>query len=231
MRAKAQLAAVAIVLSGFLAFGAGPASALGLSINLLGLNVSLGSTSVSKPKIYDSPESARTCENPAIEQPFASFGDNRDYVLAADGAFEDATLPGWQLKGGPRVADGNEPYFVRSAGDRRSLHLPAGSSAISPSMCVDLNYPTFRLFARALGLSPGRLKVDVVYPDVRDADWTTVAQHGPRSDWFLTGDMPLTPGLGGSEAGPRRVALRYTATGLAGSWKVDDVYIDPRRLH
>jgi len=98
-------------------------------------------------------------------------------------------------------------------------------------MCVDLNYPSFRLFVRALGLTPGKLKVDVVYPDVRDADWTTVAQIDSQSDWFLSGDMPLTPDLGGSAAGPRRVALRFTATGLSGSWKVDDVYIDPRRLH
>ncbi|HZI92170.1 MAG TPA: hypothetical protein VFD31_11180 [Thermoleophilaceae bacterium] len=166
-----------------------------------------------------------------IDHPFASFGDARAYVLAADGAFEDATLPGWQLKGGARVADGNEPHFVGNAGDRRSLHLPVGASAISPSMCVDLHYPSFRLFARALGLSPGKLKVEVVYPDVRNADWSTVAQIGSRSDWFLSGDMPLTPDLGGSAAGPRRVALRFTATGLSGSWKVDDVCIDPRRLH
>ena len=231
MRAKSKFAVVTIVMSSFLTFGAGSASALGLSINLLGLNVSLGSTSVSKPKIYDSPESARTCADPAIDHPFAPFGDSRDYVLAADGGFEDATLPGWQLKGGARAADGNEPHYVNDADDRRSLHLPVGASAISPSMCVDLHYPSFRLFARSLGLSPGKLKVEVVYPDVHNADWKTVAQIGSRSDWFLSGDMALTPEIGGSAAGPRRVALRFSATGLAGSWKVDDVFIDPRRLH
>ncbi len=33
--------------------------------------------------------------------------------------------------------------------------------------------------------------------------------------------------LGGKQAGFRRVAFRFTA--LSGNWRLDDLYVDPRR--
>ena len=96
-------------------------------------------------------ESRATCVTPLIEQPFLSFKDERDYVLAPGGSFEDSSLAGWGLEGGAGVVAGNEPFNLRGLSDNNSLVLPAGASATSPTMCVDLNWPTLRFVASQTG--------------------------------------------------------------------------------
>ena len=75
------------------------------------------------------------------------------------------TLPGWQLTGGAAVTSGSSPHAVIGEAHANSLSLPAGSSATSPEMCVDLSYPTFRFFVAQLERdTDSDLAVDVIYP-------------------------------------------------------------------
>ena len=91
-------------------------------------------------QIIETADSRKACDNPLIEHPFTQFGDNLDYVLAPGGKF-DGSVSGWQLAGGAKVI----------ATDKgRSLQLPKGASAISPSMCLDLNFPTFRMYHKVV---------------------------------------------------------------------------------
>jgi hypothetical protein len=56
---------------------------------------------------------------------------------------------------------------------------------------------------------------------------------GASDKWQASADIPVLPERGGAAAGMRRVALRFTsvaANGNAGDWKIDDLYVDPRRL-
>ena len=93
-----------------------------------------------RTQIIETADSRTTCDNPLIVHPFTQFGDYLDYVLAPDGKF-DGSVTGWQLAGGAKVI----------ATDKgKSLQLPKGASAISPSMCLDLNFPTFRMYHKVV---------------------------------------------------------------------------------
>ena len=177
--------------------------------------------------------SAATCEAPLIEQPFLSFKDKRDYVLAPGGSFEDSTLDGWNLDGGAGVARGNEPFNLRGANDDNSLNLPAGGSATSPMMCVDLNWPTMRFVARQGDERDAELSVQVLYPEAqgKKATWHEAKRFKSRlkDGWRPSEDVKLSPDMGGKFAGGRPVALRFTNISDAGSWQIDNVYVDPKR--
>jgi hypothetical protein len=163
---------------------------------------------------------------------FAAFGDTRDYVLAPGGSFEDKDLDGWQVEGAKVSGDGS-PLEADGDRNKRSLKIPAGGSATSPAMCVDLHYPTLRLMARAA--KEGELRVEVIYPDSEDPLFHPAGAltGGGQRDWQASSDMPVFPERGGAAPGMRRVALRFTSVavnGEAGEWKIDDLYVDPRRL-
>jgi hypothetical protein len=70
---------------------------------------------------------------------------------------------GWTLRGASSVVRGNEPFYVRSSRDSRSLALPAGSSATTPYMCGGVEHPTLRLFAVNAGSALSTLKVEIVF--------------------------------------------------------------------
>jgi hypothetical protein len=177
-------------------------------------------------------ESRATCVAPLIEQPFRSFKDERDYVLAPGGSFEDSSLAGWSLEDGAGVAAGNEPFNIRGLSDANSLVLPAGASATSPTMCVDLNWPTLRFVARQAGEKDAELEVEVLYPEAerKHATWHGAKKFKAkrRDGWRPTKDVKLSPDRGGKFAGGRPVALRFTNTSDHGSWQIDNVYVDPR---
>jgi hypothetical protein len=188
----------------------------------------LGST-----QLFASAASTKTCSAPLIENPFGRFGDRRNYVLAPDGSFEDAMLEGWQLSGAKRVTEA-DPVKLGASDGRGMLAMPARSSAISPTMCVDLDYPTFRLLGKAVRLPDSAgFKIEIVYPDSPKPVWEELTKFDGKqfvnagSGWRLTSDLDMKPDLGGKAAGFRRVAFRFTA--LSGEWRMDDLYVDPTR--
>jgi hypothetical protein len=178
-------------------------------------------------------ESVATCEAPLIEQPFLSFKDDRDYVLAPGGAFEDDSLDGWSVEGGAGVARGNEPFNLRGTTDGYSLSLPAGASATSPTMCVDLHWPTMRFVAKQAAEKDAELEVEVLYPEAeaKNATWHDAKRLKAKlkDGWRPTDDVKLSPNRGGKFAGGRPVALRFTNTSDSGLWQIDNVYVDPKR--
>jgi len=169
------------------------------------------------------------CEGRTLEQPFARWLDPASYVLVAGGTFESAGS-GWSLSKASRVT-GNETFYVHGAGEKWSLSLPAGSSATSPSTCVGLGEPTLRLFARNTGSLLSTLKVEVQFEDstgkVRSL---TVGLLTGTGTWQPTLPLPvlanLLPLLPNQNTA---VAFRFTPQGAGGSWRIDDVYVDPWR--
>ena len=187
--------------------------------------------------ILETADSRTACENPTIVNPFTQFGDNLDYVLAPDGNFDNA-VTGWQLTGGAQIVDTDKG---------RSLQMPKDSKAISPSMCVDLHFPTFRMYHKTVKAENGQLvlgkadksevKVVVVYLNVAQPRWKEMEKfHGDDGDsasdgWMVSEAIDLMPELGGAEPGARQAALRFTATNAEKGESVllDDVYVDPMR--
>lgn len=169
--------------------------------------------------------SAGDCDNGSSSQVFLPWADVASYFLAPGGDFESGAA-GWALNGAG-VVGGNEPWNVTGGGSS-SLSIPAGGSATSPTVCVGIEHPTIRFFAKSTdaGLLSS-LRVDVLFEDAwGEVHSLTVGTVG-GGDWSVTpvylvvaNLLPLLPG----EHTP--VAFRFTPEGT-GSWQIDDVHVDP----
>ena len=173
-------------------------------------------------------ESAPSCDPQPTSKPFARWGDNRNYMLAPGGSFEQGT-PGWNLRGAS-VVSGNESYYVGGSSDRYSLRIDGGETATTPEICVGLEHPVVRLFARNNRLLLSAMSVEVIATTSLGLKVAVpVGVVLPRSSWrptpaylVVANLLPLLPG----DYTP--VAFRFRAIG-AGSWWIDDFYVDPRR--
>jgi hypothetical protein len=171
--------------------------------------------------------SAPDCSPKPTSKPFAPWGDQGDYTLAPGGSFERGQAA-WQLSGAS-IVDGNEPWKVNGAGDSRSLRLPPGASATSPVMCVGLEHPTLRLFARNNRALLSTMTVEVIFET--SLGLKAAAPVGvllPNGQWkpsprflVVANLLPLLPG------NYTPVQFRVRSVGL-GTWFVDDFYVDPR---
>lgn len=159
---------------------------------------------------------------------FAPWGDNAYYTLVPGGSFE-AGSPAWAMSGGAKVVTGNETFYVRSRTDSRSLYLPSGSSALSPTVCFGLGDWHSRFFVRNVGSSGGSLKVDIVVKSVLGSlvailDGGSVSASG---SWAPSSRVRLTLTNLCSLLGVRAVAFRFRTSGSGAAFQVDDVYLDP----
>jgi hypothetical protein len=98
-------------------------------------------------------------------------------------------------------------------------------------MCVGVEYPTIRFFAKSSGTNLlSSLRVDVTVETWLGATVTLpIAVVTPSGSWRVTPPylvagnlLPLLPG--------DRTPVRYTFTPQgSGTWQVDDVFVDPYR--
>jgi hypothetical protein len=172
--------------------------------------------------------SATSCSTESLSQPFLPWVDVSQYTQVPGGSFESGS-PGWALSGAAAVTSGNESYSVGGSSDATSLALPGGSSATSPSMCVGIQNPTLRLFARNGGSLLSSLRVDVLFEDsLGNVQSLPIQTIVAGSRWQPTLATPLLvnllPLLPGNETA---VAFRFTPQGWGGDWHIDDVYVDP----
>ena len=172
------------------------------------------------------------CPDPAT-QTFLAWNDPAAYAFLPNGGFEEGTN-GWTVSGGARVVPGNESFFVHSANDRYSLELPAGSSAVSPKMCISLLNSKMRFFNLNAGDPTSRLKVQVLYNGgvgsllsivtkllgISDVGYVTADGTWQPSEpvGMLSGALPLLTSS---------VQFKFTPVDARGDWQIDDVYLDP----
>lgn len=163
--------------------------------------------------------------DPLVTQVFKPWNDSAYYRLAPGGSFEGTH--GWSLSGGAKIVAGNEPFYVRSRSDRRSLYLPAGAVATSPTMCFSFGDWHSRFFVRRAGSGKGSVEVDIL---VRNLVGVLSVLDGGRV--YADGTWAPSPRAGalvsnvGSLLGlSKAVSIRLRAHGTA--FQVDDVYLDP----
>jgi hypothetical protein len=170
------------------------------------------------------PDAAAACAARPFTTIFSAFGDNALYTLAPDGGLESGGA-GWLLAAGASVAGESSSIRLDGKVGARSLELPSGASATTPSICVERGYPSFRFVARSLAAGRASLRVDVLYGADR-----TVKSAGtmtPGAGWGVSPSMKLVEGQYKVKAGESgTVRFRFTASG--GTVRVDDVYVDPR---
>jgi hypothetical protein len=168
------------------------------------------------------------CEPKPTSKVFSKWGDQRNYMLAPGGSFEDGA-PGWKLNGAS-IVSGNETSYVGGRSHSKSLRLDGGDTATSPEICVGLEHPVIRFFAKNNRLLLSTMTVEViVHTSLGLKVPVPVGLLLPRSSWKPTPGflvvanlLPLLPG----DYTP--VQFRFRAIG-AGSWWIDDFYVDPRR--
>jgi hypothetical protein len=167
------------------------------------------------------------CADTPLSTPFSRWLDPMHYTLVPGGSFESGAT-GWKLSSAS-VVSGNESWKVRGAADARSLLLPSGSSAVSAPMCVGLEHPTLRFFAKK---NSGLLSTLVVSARVQlqlggtlDVPVGVVLAGGqwtPTLPYLFLGNLlPLLPG--------QYTPVSFVFRPLLGSWQIDDVYVDPMR--
>lgn len=176
--------------------------------------------------------SAQACSYTGAKQVFQPWGDTGNYVLAPNGGFEAGGL-GWQLGGGAKVVDGNEAFFLNDPADTRSLALPAGSTAVSPPVCMSIDTPSFRLLARNSGDPASYLKVEATYLLLGLLRTKTLSTVTAGPSWAPTQKMStvLTLSTIVGTLIPSAVQIRVTPVGSGGNWQVDDLYVDPFARH
>jgi len=172
-------------------------------------------------------EAAPSCEDRALERPFLPWLDPMTYTLAPDGTFAGRAR-GWERHGAGVVAD-NEPFRVHGDTVTAALDLPHGSSATSPAICVGVEHPTLRFFARNTGSPLGALRVDVRFEDALGAVHTApVGVVTGAGGWQPTQPLPIVANLLPLLPGQHTpVAFSFTPVGGGSAWRIDDVYVDP----
>jgi len=168
------------------------------------------------------------CPAQSTSTPFSQWGDTNSYFLVPGGNFEGTPdQVGWTLSGAS-LTPGNEPFYVDGSGDSQSLTISAGGTATSPYFCVDNTMSDLRFFAQettggsdllvqALVQTPNGVQT-VPVEDLADGSMPSWAPTQPVGD---TGQLP--------DGDTVMVALQFSVPQSAGSWQLDDVYVDPYR--
>ena len=179
--------------------------------------------------------SAPDCTTGTLTKPFAPWGDNANYVLGPGGSFESGSGD-WSLSGASGVS-GNESFYVRSKSDTKALRIPGGKSALSPVVCVGLDKPSIRFFARNAGTGLlGLGGVSTLAVNVQFETSLGIVAELPlgvvlsSSSWqpslpmvVLQSLLPLLPN--------NYTPVRFRFTAVGGDWRIDDFYVDPYRRY
>jgi hypothetical protein len=163
------------------------------------------------------PATTSACSQPSytFTQPFASLGDSNSYTLAPGQSVNSFNGQGWSLTGGATLVR----TTLANGSVGTVLDLPAGATAVSPSMCVNSQYPDARFSVRQSGISSG-VGVSVAYTNSNAGGSSGVVNGG--STWSVSRDVQLHAGsLVGWQL------AQYTFVGGQGGAQVYNFYVDP----
>jgi hypothetical protein len=175
--------------------------------------------------------SAANCDDAAASKVFQPWLDGASYSLAPGGNAEGSTA-GWTFAGGAKVVAGNEPWKV-GGGGTKAFSIPSGGSMTTASVCVGLDNPTIRFFARRTGGSLlSTLAVSVRFQTVLGLRATLPIGVVPGLSTSWNPSLPMTVIANLLPLLPNdKTAVQFQFTPLlGGSWQVDDVYVDPMRM-
>jgi hypothetical protein len=170
------------------------------------------------------------CPGQTFSQPFLGFEDTNFYTLVEDSLFDGGDAGGWSLRGAAKLVDGTLP----DGGTGKVLELGPGGFAISPPVCVTLQYPSARAWVRTVG-GHGGVSVGVYYTKAKSgyagfgaADSVAYLGSENEGEWDLSDPFEVKPELGGSEEGTREVRFVYSNLTWSGSFDLSGLWVDPR---
>ena len=106
--------------------------------------------------------SAPNCTPEADDEGLRSVGATSTRTTSWRRAVPSRGREPWTLHRGASWLRENEPWKVNGSTDKRSLKLPPGASATSPVICVGLQQPMLRFFARNNRALLSTLTVEVI---------------------------------------------------------------------
>lgn len=170
-----------------------------------------------------------SCPLQPVSTPFSQWGDTSSYFLIPGGSFEGTPdQVGWSLSNAGLTA-GNEPFQVGGSSDQQSLTINAGGSATSPYFCVDDTMTDLRFFAHEV-TAGSDLQVQAL---VQTGDGVETVPLADLADGSGPAWAPTDPIAGNTAAIPSgdsiMVALQFVVPASAGTWQLDDIYVDPWR--
>jgi hypothetical protein len=172
-------------------------------------------------------QSAGPCPSYPLSQAFSKWLDPMSYTLAPGGAFESSS--GLTFTGGAKIVAGNESSYVHGAGDTNSVLIPRGGTVTTGPICVGLDKPTIRFFAKRpnFALLP-LLTVEGVFTTKTGATASLPMVGVPLAgnSWSL--QLPFITTGAILELGDTTM-MRFRIRAVTGDWQVDDVYVDPMR--
>ena len=172
-------------------------------------------------------QSAGPCPSYPMSQVFSKWLDPMRYTLAPGGSFESSA--GLTFTGGARIVAGNETSYVNKKTDKNSVLIPRGGTVTTGPICVGLDKPLVRFFAKRpkFALLP-LLTVEGVFTTRtgRTASLPLVGVPLAGSSWSLQLPFITTGAL--LELGDTTM-MRFRIRAVSGTWQVDDFYVDPLR--
>lgn len=170
---------------------------------------------------------AGSCPSRATTTPFTAWGDSNSYFLTPGGSFESGAT-GWTFYGGISVVRDQEPWKINGSGHSKALNLPAYTTAMPPNMCIASNEDALRLFYKDPGVAGAKLLVKVEAWNNAGTNGRVVQQYtitSGRAGWQLSPRIALPNNR--DTAGEQWVTITITPIDTAGTWRVDDLMLDP----
>jgi hypothetical protein len=172
-------------------------------------------------------QSAGPCPSYANSKVFSRWLDPFSYTLAPGGSFESPS--GLTLTGGARIVAGNETSYVHGSSDDSSLLLPRGATATTDPICVGLDKPTVRFFAKRPGFALLPLMtVEGVYTTKSGATASLPLVGVPLAGGGWSLQLPFVSAGSLLELGDTTM-MRFRLRAVSGDWQIDDFYVDPWR--
>jgi hypothetical protein len=174
-------------------------------------------------------QSATNCPSYLSTKVFSKWLDPFNYTLAPGGSFESSS--DLTFTGGAKIVSGNESSYVHGSGDDSSVLIPRGGTVTTGAMCVGLDKPTVRFFAKRpnFALLP-LMTVEGLYTTKSGATASLPLVGVPLAgnSWSL--QLPFVSLGSVLELGDQTV-MRFRLRAVTGDWQVDDFYVDPARRY
>ena len=149
------------------------------------------------------------------------FGDFNWYASAPGESYDNLSGRGWVLAGGAKLVpttlyDGKKGYV---------LDMPAGSTAVSPAMCVTNAYPTARSMVRDVAGSAG-VSTFVSYIGARVSPFQgTGTLRGSSTGFGLSSTVNIHPNW---LVGWQLARFELVAAGTGSEYQIYNFFVDPR---
>jgi hypothetical protein len=166
------------------------------------------------------------CPGQTFSQPFVALGDNNYYTLVPGSEFNNPP-EGWELSAGAHVVATTLPNGAKGS----ALDLPSGAVAVSPPVCVTLQYPTARVYVQTLeGNAATGVSVSYLETKSESKPKQVGELKSAQGSWELSAPFSVLPLLAGKEEGTRQVRFVFSAGGSATSTLLFGLYVDPRMI-